>query len=181
MRISRPEISMMLGILIAISSIVGSAAYAVYLKRIDDMLRSDFAAFEAACLAFKKDYGQLPTLYGDYFDFQYGLPQDVNNVEIMNALMSKDGAGNEGYSLNTNKTVYIQVPVAGLLLSGMNKTGEFVDPWGGDYQVVLDTDGNNVCAMEGTSYPPAIGKQVAIWSKGPDGKLYSFDDILGWE
>ena len=67
------------------------------------------------------------------------------------------------------------------MLSGLNAEGEFVDPWGNDYQVVLDTDGNNVSAMENTPYPPAIGKSVAIWSKGPDGQLYSFDDILGWE
>ena len=181
MRVSRPEFAIVLGVLLMICSIIGSVAYALYLERIERMIRSDFSAFEEACLAFKKEYGQLPTLYGDYFDFHYGLPQDVSNVEIMNALISRDGSGNEGYSLNTNKTVFIEVPPSGLMLSGLNGDGEFVDPWGNDYQVVLDTDGNNVCAMENTPYPPAIGKVVAIWSKGPDGQLYSFDDVLGWE
>ncbi len=132
MRVSRPESAIVLGILLAIFSIIGSVAYALYLKRIESMIRSDFSALEEACLAFKKEYGQLPTLYGDYFDFQYGLPQDVSNLEIMNALISRDGSGNESYSLNTNKTVFIEVPPSGLMLSGLNMEGEFVDHWGFD-------------------------------------------------
>ena len=35
--------------------------------------------------------------------------------------------------------------------------------------------------MEDTPYNRAVGKRIAIWSKGPDGRLFTWDDMKSWQ
>ena len=179
--ISRAEVSMLVGVLVVVGSLFGSVFFAFSNNRVRDMVDSDLKAVEDAVLAFYEEYRQLPTLYGEYFDFQYGIDGDVSNHEVMNALMALDAAGNMNHEVNKKQIVYIEIPKAGRGLSGLNDEGVFVDPWGNEYHLVLDTDGNEACALEDTPYPRAVGKRVAIWSKGPDGKLFTWDDMRSWK
>jgi len=179
--ITRAEVSMAIGVVVVVGSLIGSIYYGLANRRVQSMVESDLEAVEAAVLAFYEEYRVLPTMYPDYFDFRYGLEGDVKNNEIMNALQALDAAGNIEHAVNSRQIVYIRIPKAGKKQSGLNQDGIFVDPWGEEYQIVLDTDGNEVCAMEDTPYNRAVGKRIAIWSKGPDGKLFTWDDMKSWQ
>ena len=178
---SRAEVAMVSGVLVVVGSIIGSITYSLTNNRVRSMVNSDFEAIENAMLAFNAEYNQLPTNFSDYYDFQYGLEGDLSNNDVMNALQAIDGPGNVEHALNTKEIVYIKIPRASLRQSGLDRDGIFVDPWGSEYRIMVDTDGNEVCAMEDMPYDSAVGKRVAIWSIGPDKKRFTWDDLRSWK
>lgn len=178
---TRPEWAVMAGLAMMVGSVVFCTAWAFHLRSTRNMVVSDLREVERACEAFRKIYDKYPTRFDVFYDYRYGLKNDVSNNEVMNVLLAVDGPGNEGHSINTNQTAFIQIEPAGFRFSGLNQRGEFVDPWGTPYQLVLDMDLNKTCDLFQTIYDRAIGKGVAVWSCGPDGVENTSDDILGWK
>lgn len=54
------------------------------------------------------------------------------------------------------------------------------DPWGNPYQVVLDTDYDEIIVVPLKTPVLLKGKRAAVYSAGPDGILETNDDIKSW-
>ncbi len=99
----------------------------------------------------------------------------------MNVLRAVAGPGNPGYSVNSKRIAFIEVREAEPGWSGLDQQGNFLDPWGQPYQIVLDTDLDNSCDISGSIYGRRIGEGMAVWSCGPDRESDTVDDVLSWE
>ena len=58
-----------------------------------------------------------------------------------------------------------------------SSTTHFPDPWGTDYQMVLDSDGDNKVTVPGGN---EVYVSVGVWSVGPDKTADSSDDVRSW-
>lgn len=144
------------------------------------MVRADILALMQAGRRFFVEYSIWPTdETGMYGDARYG--HDIPNRKIMNVLCSVDGAGNENHSVNSKEIIFIAVASHDNGLSGLDEQGDFLDPWGRQYQMVMDTDLDNNCHVENSIYGNLLGWGMAIWSCGPDLLSDTADDILSWE
>ena len=178
--LSKPELVFVLAlVLIAFSLVLPTITY-IRQRFMLDVADSDLDVLQDACQRFYAEYGVWPTAYpGEVGDVRYGklLP----NYEVMNALRAVDGQGNDGHSVNPRRVVFLDVRRAGNRTSGLNERGDFVDPWGIQYQIVLDSDLNNVCDVKDSIYNRVPNHGMIAWSCGPDRKSETSDDILFWD
>ena len=144
------------------------------------MTRADLRAIVRATENFFNEYGYPPTALRNVpGGVRFG---DVRpNAEVLNPLRAVDGPGNENHRVNPNRLVFLRVPAVEPGRSGVNEQGEFLDPWGQPYQIVLDTDLEYIVRFPRSIYRPLDETSVAAWSYGPDRKPDSPDDILSWE
>ena len=112
-------------------------------------------------------------------DFRYGgkLP----NQQVMNVLGALDGPGNWAHQVNPRQINFLQdgANVSRLVLD--EETGDWLDPWGSPYQIVMDTDFNWSCDIERTAYGRVEGVGMAVWSFGPDRESDTPDDVCSWK
>lgn len=128
---------------------------------------------------FYTEYGIWPSRHvKESGDVRFGL--DIPNGEVLNVLRSIAGPGNEDDSVNPNHVVFIEFPRARRGESGLDESGNFLDPWGTPYQVVLDTDLNTVCDIANSVHGTGIPWGMVVWSCGPDRLSDTSDDILSW-
>ena len=167
------------GVLLIVLSIVIPIWVTVESNRRHAMTRADLEMIVSASERFFVDYGYWPSPHmGTPGDMRYG--REAGNELVMNILRSVNGPGNEGHRLNPNRIEYIRVGTHRRGRSGLNDLGQFVDAWGSPYQIVLDTDMNNVCTMAQTIYPNQVGVGVVAWSYGSDRRSDTARDILSW-
>jgi hypothetical protein len=176
---SRYEFFFLCAILLAIVSLV-LPAYE-FMKRWQRlvMARGDLRSIVTSIQHYHAKYniwpGQTARQAGD---LHYGNRR--SNSEVMNVLRDIDGAGNPAHAANTNHVVFLDIAPCADGLSGLNGHGEFLDPWGNQYHIVLDLDYDNVCAVSDTIYSRIQGQGVIAWSAGPDGKSDTEDDLRSW-
>ncbi len=178
--LARPEWVFLLGLVLLALSIAWPGW--VQWKRFDrlNLARSDLMALELACERFYTEYGHWPTAHtGERADVRYG--QGLPNAEVINVLRGMDGPGNVGNRVNPNRRVFLDIPPAEDGLSGIDEQGEFRDPWGKPYQMLLDANLNNVISATNTIYNNFVGEGFVAWSSGPDGISDNGDDIRSWE
>ncbi len=167
------------GVLLIVLSIIIPVWVTVESDRREAMTRADLDMLVSASERFFFDYGYWPSPHmGTAGDVRYG--REAGNELVMNILRAIDGPGNEGHRLNPDRIEYVDVGYRGRGRSGVTETGRFVDPWGSPYQIVLDTDMNNVCTMTQTIYPNQTGVGVVAWSFGSDRRSDTDRDILSW-
>jgi len=63
---------------------------------------------------------------------------------------------------------------------GLDADGNFLDPWGNQYQVVLDGDGDGFCSVRVRGRICSVETGAVVWSCGPDGVSGTGDDIRSW-
>jgi hypothetical protein len=144
------------------------------------MVESDIEALKEAGRRFFEEYGFWPSdKRGTYADQRFGLRPP--NRQVLNILRAVDGPGNPDHVTNPHRIVFIEVEPSGPGLSGLDRHGDFVDPWGAPYELVLDTDLNNVCDIDDSRYQQVLAAGMAVWSCGPDGDSDNRDDIRSWE
>jgi type II secretory pathway pseudopilin PulG len=178
--LSRAETCFLLGFLLLVISIVVPSWFAIRHRQRLAMARGDLASLLAAGARFAREYGGWPTEYsGSHEDVRYGrlLP----NAAVLNALRSVDGPGNEAFKLNAQKMVFIEVEPYRPGWSGLSADGSFLDPWGVPYEIVFDTDFDNVCVVQNSIYGRLGGQGMVAWSCGPDRISDTADDILSWK
>ena len=155
-------------------------------------------AQKAGCLAvckelelgvnnFFTEYGSLPTTAEGGGD---ELIQTDTNIELVEILLGFETGANP---LNQKGIRFIDIKEAKSNKKGItyNATGDGViglfDPWGGPYNIVLDTDYDDRLTVQpkGSSVSKTLnGKHVAVWSDGADavdggnGKIT--DDVTSW-
>ena len=141
---------------------------------------TDFGVIVSAIDRYYNEYRTWPSLYmGQEGDTRYGA--DRPNAEVLRVLRAEAGAGNPEHIANPNRIAFLP-----LLLEreGLNREmggeGDYLDPWGSPYQVVLDTDANQSCFAEGSGYGLQPDQDLLVWSCGPDRVSDTKDDILAW-
>ena len=201
--------------------------------------RVEMAGLETAIKSYKNDYNRwpLPKNSGknpEGGDFTYGVttstyvtPGNEALMEILMAVDSKktDGTSrgfNPGHSRNPKKNKYFEPKESGeangfpgLSLydasDSANMSGRFHDPFGNDYFISIDLNGDGLCADHAYHKPAISGGGlvglvsfklsptdpdiygykggVMIWSAGPDKQLgagkategNNADNILSWQ
>lgn len=148
--------------------------------RLQRMAEADIRALLRASDRFFAEYGRWPTArMGTINDVRYG--DERSNAEVIHMLRGVAGPGNENHQGNPHRIVFLEVGRSGFRRSGINADGAFVDPWGMQYQIAIDTDMNDVVTMIRSAYPNLLATSVAIWSSGPDRRSDTSQDIVSWE
>jgi hypothetical protein len=180
MAFSKAEKAILAGTILVVLSLVISSTWAYHLYRRQAMVRQDIALILESSARFYGEYGMWPTmLSGEYGDVRYGRKRA--NAEMMHVLVARDGIGNTGHIVNPHQIVFLEIPPASSGFSGQVEDGSFIDPWGTPYQVVLDTDLDEVCNIEHSIYERVIDQGIVVWSCGPDQLSDTADDILSWK
>lgn len=165
-------------LIILISAVLPTLRYARQQAHIKQA-RLDIIEILNGAQRYFDDYTKWPSEYaGEYGDHRYG--RRTPNAHVFNPLRAIPGAGNPDHAVNPRVVTYLEPPTAEPNRSGVNKQGDWLDPWGTPYQVVVDTDLNYTCFIDRSTYPPQIGFGMIVWSCGPDRISETEDDILSW-
>ena len=180
MRISRPEQVILVGLALIVFSVILPSIWAVRLHRREGAVRADLRALVEAGRRFSDEYGTWPGARNcGGMDCRFG--REIPNREVMNVLRAVDGPGNEKHAVNPSRLAFISIQPFRPGRSGLDAHGDFLDPWGVPYQVVLDSDLNGFCHVENSIYGEGIGEGIMAWSCGPDRASDTPDDILSWK
>ena len=175
----RSELAISLGIGLVLLSLIIPTGWFIHLRRPVRMARDDLRRLVDAGQRFTAEYGAWDARRkGEPGDIRFG--QDVPNWELINALCAVDGPGNEAHVANPHRIVFLDVRPYKPGISGVDTNGEFLDPWGMPYQIVLDADADGVCKIDNTIYGTGIGLGLMVWSCGPDRRSDTPDDLLSW-
>lgn len=136
--------------------------------------KNDVTQIATAVTAYETEYGKLPLT-------TEGI-QDVNK-DLVETLMAVNTDN------NPRRIVFIEIGQHKLnSKSGTNSSRNFVDPWGGQYKIVVDADYNNTLnGTVGENYggPKAtdLRKKVAVWNDpvGKDNNQKKRRSVGSWE
>jgi len=179
MVLSKAEWAIVGGALLILGAIIGPAVWSVYRANYRAMVRADMAMLTDAGQRFFAEYGVWPCRdIHEPGDRRFG--GKAPNREVIGILRSvqTEGGGDE---INVNHLVFLEPLPYRPGRSGINAAGEFLDPWGTPYQIVLDTDLNAVCDILDSAHGAGIQRGMVVWSCGPDRISDTADDILSWE
>lgn len=172
---ARAELLMLCGVLVIAFSIFIPAYFHARHGAELDVVRRDFTRIVLAMDHFFNEYNTWPSaLMGTARDVRYG--QARGNREIMNVLRAEEPAGKRGPELNPNHIVFLELDDG----APLSPEGDYLDPWGSQYQVVVDTDSDENCYVANSVYGLQRGQDLLVWSCGPDRKTDTADDLLAW-
>lgn len=178
-RFSAAEKWFFAGLIVILLALTVPLALGLQARRMQHMARTDIHIFISAAHRYFAEYGRWPTArMGTVNDVRYG--DEFCNSEVMNILRAVEGPGNEQHRSNPHRIVFLELGSSGFQRSGIDDDGAFVDPWGTPYQMALDTDMNDVVTMIRSAYPNLMGSNIAVWSKGPDRRSDTAQDIISW-
>ena len=181
MALTRAERLIVTGWLVMISVTALTLAAAFRHHRILRSVRNDFRVIEEACGLFLRAYQRWPVAKDILVDQRFGQAEENPAAHLFNRLRAVDGPGNRNHLLNPERKVFLDLRPAAPGLSGLSPAGEFLDPWGNPYQVILDVNGDNICDIPETRFGSALQTRVAVWSYGPDGRPDNLDDRFSWK
>lgn len=178
-RLSPPEWALLIGLLLLILAAVIPAWAAWRQRGRLVMARHDITALQTAILRYHREYGTWPAeaTPGDT-DIRFGARR--SNAALIRVLRSDLLQDDQDAGLNPQRMIFIEVEPYRAGWSGLNQTGEFLDPWGAPYQVALDSNYDGATQVEGSPYGRISGTGVLVWSYGPDRKPETPDDLLSW-
>ncbi len=166
---------------------------------------ADCLAVVTAAKAFQTDYGKYPnpfaTVPATPVDAIAGDPAGgatAGSDDLFNILRAIPAGTNVGHALNPKKISFMEGRSASdpaKPKNGFGPSGAFFDPWGAQYCVALDLDGDNQLTtlpytdFNGATKGPRVG--VGAYSLGKDGKLgiggsyragsEKSDDLISWQ
>ena len=113
----------------------------------------EMKSIETAIKAYQNKYGRLPADVD--FPFDVALSKDKRDVRSQSVISVLTVGDNMAVGKNPAEMVFLDP-------QGNNVDGTFVDPWGYQYRIALDTDYNNRVVVAGEE----IRRKVAIVSVG---------------
>lgn len=174
-----PVLALLLGLVLIAASAATAVKWGFQLHGQRRMALRDLRMLVRAGERFFREYGIWPSPHnGRYGDFRYG--REFPNAFVVNILRAVDGDGNPGHGVNPKRIVFVEAHSASPGVSGLSSTGSLLDPWGKEYQIVIDTDLDNSCQAENSVYGALHGYGMAAWSCGPDRISDTRDDICSW-
>ncbi len=179
-RWTRAEWVIVAALLLAALSTVWPAIAVFRSRQRIAMARHDVFALQRAIMRYHREYGAWPAdAGGRNVDLRFGGRRP--NAEVLRVLRAEAGPGNTDHEMNAQRMIFIEVEPYVRGYSGLDATGEFLDPWGTPYQIVLDTSYDNAAQVDNSVYGRVPGVGVLVWSLGPDRKSETRDDILSWK
>lgn len=177
--ISRPEILLLLSVLLGVFSILVPALLVLRDRQATRQAYSEIRVLVTAAQRFNREYRLWPVVEPPARgDARFGWREP--NARVLRVLSAVDGDGNEDHRGNPARIDFItEALVAGASLR-VNRAGEILDPWGQPYQMVFDSNYDSVCTVENNPIGPVVGTGVIIWSYGPDKRPDTGDDVRSW-
>ncbi|MCZ7592497.1 MAG: hypothetical protein M5U15_10245 [Kiritimatiellae bacterium] len=179
-RLSLPEWALIGGVLLLILAAAIPAWAAWQQRERLVMARHDIATLQAAILRYHREYGTWPaeaTTGGT--DTRFGARRP--NAALIRVLRSDLLQDDQAAELNPQRMIFIEVEPYRVGWSGLNSSGEFLDPWGVPYQLALDSNYDGSTQIEGSPYGRVSGVGALIWSYGPDRQPETPDDLVSWD
>lgn len=177
---ARAELLFLAGVLLLVFSVVGPGWLHLRHRQQLAMARSDIRTLMEAGGRYYREYGTWPCRRAsEAGDARFGRRPPPNG-DVLNVLRSVAGSGNQEYQLNEQRMVFLEVEPYRAGWSGLSADGDFLDPWGQPYEMVFDTDFDNVCEVADSVYGRLMGEGMVIWSSGPDRLSETADDIRSW-
>ncbi len=201
------ELLTVIAIILILMGLLMGATSGVKLSAQKVQAKNDLLNIVTAVKNYNLDYGKYPTIEqtggttataGDTVvgDEATGISKDLKNSELFNTLRALALGKNTDNKYNPKRTVFMEgkavsnpaQPKAGFLDkvgtaggSTSEKQGCFFDPWGKQYNVVLDTDYDNVIKVDEQytdfKHPEDSPKTgVGAFSLGKDNQLGTKDD-----
>lgn len=143
--------------------------------------RMEIKNIESAWKAYFAEYARWPkglvsgmdTLPNNQIeDSNTGIPMDANVVRLLR--------GENINNMNPKKITFLEITDAPLMYNG-----QFVDPWENPYKYMLDYNYNNQVLVNFNSGSTNLYRNVAVWSRGPDGADHDApsrkDNPTSWE
>jgi prepilin-type N-terminal cleavage/methylation domain-containing protein len=171
-KVARPQAFTLIELLVVISiiAILASLAFPAIGGAMDSAKKTTAknAAVQIAnaVVAYETEYGRLPT----------------NSVGIVNGDFMKILTANDSTN-NARAIVFLEAQAWKKGKGGTNASGDYQDPWGGTYQVLLDDNYDNRMTND---FPKLSGsgtesltliKKVAVWNTNASTKLL----VRSWE
>ena len=159
------------------------------------------SAIVAACKAYNTEYGKYPVLnnagtadlwFGDTKALSGAAP--IDNITLFDALRARNQDPTKDY--NPRKIIFFEGKDASkdTLKGGFGPTGAFYDPWGSQYNVILDANYDNQITIvphsdfkTTTTYPQtgcvafSYGKDNIFGSAKTNGAYKNSDDVISWQ
>ncbi len=166
-------IAILMGLLIPVLAIVKEQARKAEAK-------NDCLGIVAAVKAYHTEYGKYPVGgFSATGDLKIG-GVDGDNNKLFSILRARDAAGNPGNKYNPRRTNFFEgrmasnpaAPKSGYAESGSSGTiGALYDPWGGQYGIIIDADGNGEVAVPYTDFTAPIQAGCAVYAMGKDSAI----------
>jgi len=178
--ISWPEILFVLSLFLITASVIVPVWLDSQQRLRSVQSYSDIRLLIEASSSFNREYRLWPVHDAPARgDARYG--DRIANAGVMRILMAIDGPGNPGHRNNPNQIDFLELASADSTTLRLNDLGEVIDPWGNPYQMVFDSNYDNICTIANSIHGSVMGEGVAIWSKGADRKSDTSDDLLSWK
>lgn len=175
-----PEVLLILAAVLLVVSILAPAYIDISNRRKSVAAYSDMKVLISAAKQMNQEYRVWPSFEAPAEgDVRYG--SDRSNASVVNTLLAINAVGNEGHKSNPTRINFVEVASGQPISLRLNEKGEFIDPWGSPYQIVFDSNYDNVCTIDNSIYERVIGEGVVVWSCGPDRKSDTRDDLLSWK
>ena len=150
--------------------------------------KNDLTQIVTAVNAFYTEYGRYPLVTDD--------TPIANNSDLLYTLRGVAYGANLGNAVNTRQIVFISPAEDTSQTNPKGKigsTGQFYDPWGQPYKIVIDGNYDNQITNPYTADtgagPGTLKQGVLAWSYGKDtklgnngdGKYKNSDDVISWQ
>lgn len=163
------ELLVTIGIIALLAAILLPAINAALIKAEKNRAQVEVTGLANAIKAYYNEYSRFPKQDKVEPDKSWGVGATVqDNYLIVDQLVTN----------NPRRISFIEIPD-----NGLDSNRNFIDPWDKPYGIALDYSLNNELAgvVKGGNAPdPLRGKNVAVWSAGPDQLANTADDIKSW-
>jgi hypothetical protein len=134
--------------------------------------KTDIAHITAALKSYYADYSKFPKVEPRIKPDVEGGDAEVYLKDLIPMLTAQNSGPNKDHRFNPRQIRYMDIA------EGRLTNGQMLDPWGQEYSVMLNFDGDEVL-MVGNQ---RVNSVVAVWSCGPDGacQMGGGDDPVGW-
>lgn len=136
------ELLVVIAIIGILAGLLLPAVNTVKKKGFESRAMVEVKALDAALRQYYAEYGKFPVLTADVFG------KDTDNKDLVSALSSN----------NPRKIMFLEVQE-----DNRDADGNFVDPWGNQYQAVVDHDFNNQVDTK-MSGARNLTRPVAVWT-----------------
>ena len=164
------ELLMAIGIIVILASIAVPTTLSAIKKAEMAKAQAEMTTIVEALKNYESTYGVLPLkcLGASPADGKIsGTSGSYSAYETLIRILQGENLEVNGKKMNKRKVVFLEG----------KEEGVFTDPWGNDYDVYLDGDGDGKLNVdiEGRSGKP-WRKDIIIRSPGPDGDINTFED-----
>ena len=148
-------------------------------------------AFKAA--EKRRALGQIKDLEGafrayftEYSEFSPGWGSkdgaySTKNSNVVDPLLNRNTDAGKGKTTGVNYKGISFLELDSAALEVYDGKGEYQDPWGNPYEILLDLNfDDEISSGTGSQQTKDIKAKVAVQSRGPDGKWGTKDDLKTW-